>query len=71
LIVQDKLASQSKAIYGEDIGAVKIVIKPWETITGHEPCFLDEPDFITKGDKVHLTRDYDLGLGTSGDGCGC
>jgi hypothetical protein len=56
--VNDKLACESKAIYGEEGNANALNGKKWQTITEYTPC--EEPNQIKKGDNVSMTSKYDL-----------
>lgn len=50
---------EAKAIYGSSGGsAASLDGSKWETITGYTPC--DTPAAIKKGDKIHMTSEYDL-----------
>jgi hypothetical protein len=57
LHVNDKVACQADAIYGED-GGTSVAGQKWEIITSYSEC--KNPIRVKPGDKVKITSDYDL-----------
>ena len=57
LVVNDRIACQANAIYGQD-GGTSVNGEKWETITSYSPC--PEPVQIKSGDRIKISSDYDL-----------
>jgi hypothetical protein len=57
LLVNDKPACQSKAIYGKD-GGTEVNGEKWETINSYTQC--EDPIKIRAGDSIKLRSEYDI-----------
>jgi hypothetical protein len=61
LKINDKLVCDSKAEYGGEGHTSKTSDgKVWETIRATSTC--EDPVKVTKGDKVYMQANYDVGL---------
>jgi hypothetical protein len=58
--INDKLACESKAIYGLAGGELLVDGKEWKTISKMTECL--EPYPVKKGDKLRLEAAYDKSL---------
>ena len=57
LLVNDKIACERQAIYGQDSNALKLNDQAWETIERYTSC---DTIKLKPGDKIKMTSDYDL-----------